>query len=89
MIQQVLVNLLDNAAKFAPPGTEITLSAARHDDELRVEVWLMSCRVMGRRAEEVMIGAVLRYAGAAGYSRVDGDYIMTASLGPDQFFVKR
>ena len=38
LIQQVLVNLLDNAAKFAEPGTPIELSAFQKNDELMVEV---------------------------------------------------
>jgi two-component system, OmpR family, sensor histidine kinase KdpD len=38
LIQQVLVNLLDNAAKFSPPGTPIDLSASVRNNELAVEV---------------------------------------------------
>lgn len=38
LIQQVLINLLDNAAKFAPAGTSIELSAFRKDDKLAIEV---------------------------------------------------
>jgi K+-sensing histidine kinase KdpD len=38
-IAQVLINLLGNAAKYAPPGTSITLSAARETDgRVRVSV---------------------------------------------------
>ncbi len=38
LIQQVLVNLLDNAAKFAPAGTPIELNAFQREKELVVEV---------------------------------------------------
>lgn len=38
LVQQVLVNLLDNAAKFAPAGTPIRVAVERHGPELRVEV---------------------------------------------------
>jgi two-component system sensor histidine kinase KdpD len=37
-LQQVLVNLLDNAAKFSPPESPIGLAAALVGDELEVRV---------------------------------------------------
>jgi two-component system sensor histidine kinase KdpD len=38
LIEQVLANLLENAAKYTPPGTAITLSANRHGSEVLVSV---------------------------------------------------
>ena len=38
LIEQVLVNLLENAAKYTPPGTPIDVSAQRVDEEIVVEV---------------------------------------------------
>jgi two-component system sensor histidine kinase KdpD len=38
LIEQVLVNLLENAVKYTPPGTAIDLSAWHEDDEVCVEV---------------------------------------------------
>ena len=38
LIEQVLVNLLENAAKYTPPGTPIDVAAQRVDDEIVVEV---------------------------------------------------
>jgi two-component system sensor histidine kinase KdpD len=37
-IDQALSNLIENAAKYAPPGTEIAVSARRLDHEAEVEV---------------------------------------------------
>ncbi|GBD12376.1 Sensor histidine kinase ResE [bacterium HR24] len=37
-IAQVLSNLIENATKHTPPGTEITISGARIDGEVQVEV---------------------------------------------------
>ncbi|WP_274626502.1 sensor histidine kinase [Arvimicrobium flavum] len=31
LLEQVATNILDNAAKYAPPGSEVTISAAPHD----------------------------------------------------------
>jgi two-component system sensor histidine kinase KdpD len=38
LIEQVLVNLLDNAAKYTPAGTPLAVSARVRDDGLEVEV---------------------------------------------------
>ncbi|MBW4090090.1 MAG: sensor histidine kinase KdpD [Proteobacteria bacterium] len=38
LFEQVLFNLLDNAAKYAPGGTAITVRARRHDGRVRLEV---------------------------------------------------
>jgi two-component system, OmpR family, sensor histidine kinase KdpD len=37
-IDQVLTNLLENAANYTPPGTPITVEARREDDRLKVSV---------------------------------------------------
>lgn len=38
LIERVLCNLLENAAKYTPAGTEIRLSAAQVEDEIRIAV---------------------------------------------------
>ncbi len=38
LIEQVLVNLLENAVKYTPPGTSIELSAWASEEEITVEV---------------------------------------------------
>jgi two-component system sensor histidine kinase KdpD len=37
-IDEVLTNLIENAAKHTPPGSEITIQATRENDSVRVEV---------------------------------------------------
>lgn len=37
-IDQVLTNILENAARFAPPGTQITVTAARWDAGVQIRV---------------------------------------------------
>jgi two-component system sensor histidine kinase KdpD len=48
-IDQVLTNLLENAVKFAPPGTPIVLSAVGNDEGIRVTI---SDRGPGIRKED-------------------------------------
>ena len=38
LLERVLVNLFENAAKYTPPGTAITLSARRDGDQINVTV---------------------------------------------------
>ncbi|MBP31806.1 MAG: two-component sensor histidine kinase [Cupriavidus sp.] len=38
LFEQVLVNLLDNAAKYAPEGSTVTLQVRRADDRVRIAV---------------------------------------------------
>jgi len=37
-ITQVIINIVNNAVKYTPPGTDITLSARREGDTVRVEI---------------------------------------------------
>jgi len=39
LFEQVLVNLLDNASKYAPPGSEIRIRARRTRARLRSRFW--------------------------------------------------
>ena len=36
LITQVIINIVNNAVKYTPPGTDITLSARREGDTVRV-----------------------------------------------------
>jgi len=38
LFEQVLFNLLDNAAKYAPPGTAVTLRGRRQDDSVVIDI---------------------------------------------------
>ena len=50
-------------------------------DAWEIDTWLMSCRVIGRRVEEVVLAELCRAAAAAGRSRLVGRYLPTARNG--------
>jgi FkbH-like protein len=64
--------------RFGDNGLTGVLIALPEGDALRLDTWLMSCRVMGRRLEEAMFAALTRYACAQGFRSVDCQYIPTA-----------
>ncbi len=49
----------------------------RSEKTLRVDTWLMSCRVIGRTAEEFSLKTLLEAAQELGYRKVVGEYIPT------------
>jgi FkbH-like protein len=64
--------------RFGDNGLTGVLIAVPGGDALRVDTWLMSCRVLGRRLDEVMFAALVRYAADRGFSHIVGEYIPTA-----------
>ncbi len=68
------------ADRFGDHGLIGVLIAAAADDDprtLRVDTWLMSCRVIGRTVEEFFVAELLSGAGRLGYRRILGEYIPT------------
>jgi FkbH-like protein len=45
--------------------------------EWEIETWLMSCRVLGRRVEHMVLREILRHAREAGIQRLRGTYLRT------------
>jgi len=50
-------------------------------DALRIDTWLMSCRVLGRQVEEEVINQLSAIARERGFARIIGEYIPTAKNG--------
>ena len=64
--------------RFGDSGLTGVLIAVPEGGGLRVDTWLMSCRVLGRRLEEAMFAALVRYAAENHYTHITGEYIPTA-----------
>jgi FkbH-like protein len=64
--------------RFGDSGLTGVLIAIPEGRGLRVDTWLMSCRVLGRRLDEIMFAALGRYAAENRYTHIAGEYIPTA-----------
>ena len=64
--------------RFGDNGLTGILIGVREQDHLRIDTWLISCRVLGRRVEDAMLTAACNYAFAAGARRILGEYLPTA-----------
>lgn len=64
--------------RFADHGVIAVLLANRVDRDWSVDLWLMSCRVIGRGVEEFMFRDLVESAHAAGASTIRASYIPSA-----------
>jgi FkbH-like protein len=67
--------------RFGNSGITGVMIAVREGETLRIVSWLMSCRVLGRRIENVMLASLMRRARRAGAAAVIGEYLPTAANG--------
>lgn len=64
--------------RFGDNGLTGVLIGAIEGDVLRIHTWLISCRVLGRRVEELMLAATIAEARRRGARWVAGEYRPTA-----------
>ena len=62
------------ADKFGDHGLVATVVALHEGDALRVDSWLMSCRVFSRSAEQFIMRGLIELARARGAARLIGEY---------------
>lgn len=55
----------------------VVICRAVAGDAWEIDTWLMSCRVLGRRVEHMVLREILEHARAAGVQRLRGSYIPT------------
>jgi FkbH-like protein len=67
--------------KFGDNGLISIVLGRREQDELHVDLWLMSCRVLKRDMEQAMLDAVVERARSRGIHAIVGHYIPTAKNG--------
>jgi FkbH-like protein len=67
--------------KFGDNGLISVIVAMQAVGQMRIDTWLMSCRVLGRRVEETAIAVLQRHALDRACHVVIGEYIPTAKNG--------
>ncbi len=64
--------------RFGDSGITGVLMASPDGDALKIDSWLLSCRVLGRQVEDAMLAASWNYARTHGYRVLIGQYVPTA-----------
>ncbi|RYZ14944.1 MAG: HAD-IIIC family phosphatase [Alphaproteobacteria bacterium] len=64
--------------KFGDNGLISVLLARKDNDALAIDTWLMSCRVLKRGVEQMLLNEVVEIARQSGLTRVTGEYLPTA-----------
>ncbi|MCO1582766.1 HAD-IIIC family phosphatase [Crossiella sp. SN42] len=78
-----------SADRFGDNGLVGAVLRRREGDTLRIENFLLSCRVFSRGIEDACLAAVLRHAAATGARAVTGSYRPTAKNGKVADFYPR
>jgi len=65
------------ADSFGDNGMISVVIANKSESDWIIDLWLMSCRVLGRRVEEVVLAHIVDAAKSAGVERLIGHYIPT------------
>jgi FkbH-like protein len=63
--------------RFGDHGLVSTLLAIQEADSLRIDSWVMSCRIFSRTAEQFILQELISLAHARGVRRLIGEYIAT------------
>jgi FkbH-like protein len=66
------------ADRFGDNGLISVLLARQEGDALAIDTWLMSCRVLKRGVEQLLLNDIVEAARVRGLSRVTGEYLPTA-----------
>lgn len=86
-VQQMLENpnwkayVLGLKDKFGDNGTVGLALVEKQSGCWRIDTFLMSCRVIGRQAEDALVDAICRDAVSAGIVKLTGEYIRTSKNG--------
>jgi FkbH-like protein len=75
--------------KFGDYGLTGILGLAAHEGHLEVTDYLLSCRVMGRGIEELMLGVAIDHARSANKAEVRAEYVPTSRNAPCLSFFKK
>jgi len=64
--------------RYGDNGVIAIVIGKRRNDEVAIDTWLMSCRVLGRQVEEATLGLIADATARLGAERIVGEYSPTA-----------
>jgi len=77
------------ADKYGDSGLTGVISAERVGSDMQISDFVMSCRVMGRQLENLMLGLVIQMAAENGASKLYIDFVPTDRNAPMRDFLDR
>ena len=82
-----IVECVEVSDKFGNNGiTGAYIIEKKSDEEWVVDTFLLSCRIMGRGVEEIMMNQIIENAKLSGIKRIKGEFIPTAKNKPAENF---
>jgi len=76
------------ADRFGDNGITGLAIVEKERDAWRIDTFLMSCRVLGRKIDDVMLSYIVKNAASEGISKIRGEFIPTAKNTPAKNFYK-
>jgi FkbH-like protein len=77
MAQGCYTQAMRTSDRLGDSGLTGVIIAIPEGDTLRLDTWLMSCRVLGRRIDEAMFAALVEFARRAEFRRVRCEFLPT------------
>ncbi len=84
-----IVECVQVSDKFGDNGITGTYIIEKKNDEWIIDTFLLSCRIMGRGVEEIMINQIIENARLSGIKRIKGEFIPTAKNKPAEDFYEK
>ena len=82
-----IVECVQVSDKFGDNGiTGTYIVEKKNDEEWVIDTFLLSCRIMGRGVEEIMMNQIIEKAKSSGVKRIKGEFIPTAKNKPAENF---
>ena len=85
-----IVECVQVSDKFGDNGiTGTYIVEKKNDEEWIIDTFLLSCRIMGRGVEEIMMNQIIENAKLLGIKRIKGEFIPTAKNKPAENFYEK
>ena len=85
-----IVECVKVSDKFGDNGITGTYIIEKKDnDEWIIDTFLLSCRIMGRGVEEIMMNQIIEKARSSGIKKIKGEFIPTAKNKPAENFYEK